>query len=442
MSGVNPAGAAGRSGVAINSRLENYRNLSPAERLAALARAAGLSEADQALLAKPGALPVDRANGMIENVVGTFELPLGIATNFRINGRDYLIPMAVEEPSVVAAASYMARIARDCGGFETSSTLPIMRAQVQVIGTTDPHGAKMKLLAAREEIINAANSKDKVLVGLGGGCRDIEVHVFPQTPRGAMLVMHLLVDVRDAMGANTVNTMAETVAPIVERVTGGQVRLRILSNLADCRLARARVSVTADALTTKEFSGQRIIDGILDAYTFAAIDPYRATTHNKGIMNGIDPVVVATGNDWRAIEAGAHAWAARDGRYTSLTTWELSRDGRLVGTLEMPMAMGLVGGATKTHPLAQLALRILGVTSAQELAEVTVAVGLAQNMAALRALATEGIQRGHMALHARNIAIVAGATGDEIDKVAAELAAAHDVRTDRAAEILARLRRG
>ncbi|HLT77286.1 MAG TPA: 3-hydroxy-3-methylglutaryl-CoA reductase, partial [Ferrovibrio sp.] len=221
MSGVNPAGAAGRSGVAINSRLENYRNLSPAERLAALARAAGLREADQALLAKPGALPVDRANGMIENVVGTFELPLGIATNFRINGRDYLIPMAVEEPSVVAAASYMARIARDCGGFETSSTLPIMRAQVQVIGTTDPHGAKMKLLAAREEIIAAANARDKVLVGLGGGCRDIEVHVFPQTPRGAMLVMHLLVDVRDAMGANTVNTMAETVAPIVERVTGG-----------------------------------------------------------------------------------------------------------------------------------------------------------------------------------------------------------------------------
>lgn len=442
MSGVVPADSAGRSGVSINSRLENYRNLPPAERLTALARAADLSLADQALLAKAGALPVDRANGMIENVVGTFELPLGIATNFQINGRDYLIPMAVEEPSVVAAASYMARIARSCGGFETSSTMPIMRAQVQVIGTTDPFGAKMKLLAAREEIITAANSKDKVLVGLGGGCRDIEVHVFPQTPRGPILVMHLLVDVRDAMGANTVNTMAETVAPIVERVTGGQVRLRILSNLADRRLARARVSVTAEALATKEFSGQRIIDGILDAYTFAAIDPYRATTHNKGIMNGIDPVVVATGNDWRAIEAGAHAWAARDGRYTSLTTWELSRDGRLVGTLEMPMAMGLVGGATKTHPLAQLALRILGVTSAQELAEVTVAVGLAQNMAALRALATEGIQRGHMALHARNIAIVAGATGDEIDKVAAELAAAHDVRTDRATEILARLRRG
>jgi hydroxymethylglutaryl-CoA reductase len=427
---------------AVNSRLENYRSLEPAERVALLATAVGLTEAEQAMLTGPGALPLTRANGMIENVVGTFELPFAVATNFQVNGRDYLVPMAVEEPSVVAAASYMARIARGCGGFETSSTLPIMRAQVQIVGLTDPHGARLRLLGARDEIVAAANAKDKVLIGLGGGCRDIEVHVFPHTPRGAIVVMHLLVDVRDAMGANTVNTMAETVAPIVERVTGGTVRLRILSNLADLRVARARVSLTPEALATKEFSGQRMIDGILDAYTFAAVDPYRATTHNKGIMNGIDPVVVATGNDWRAIEAGAHAYAARSGRYTSLTTWELSTDGRLVGTLEMPMALGLVGGATKTHPLAQLSLKILGVETAQELAEVTVAVGLAQNMAALRALATEGIQRGHMALHARNIAIVAGATGAEIDTVAAELAAAHDVRTDRAKEILARLRQG
>jgi len=427
---------------AVNSRLENYRNLEPAERIALLAGAVGLSDDERSLLSSPGALPLNRANGMIENVVGTFELPFGVATNFQVNGRDYLVPMAVEEPSVVAAASYMARIARGCGGFETSSMLPIMRAQVQIVGLTDPYGARMRLLAARDEIVATANAKDKVLIALGGGCRDIEVHVFPSTPRGAIVVMHLLVDVRDAMGANTVNTMAETVAPIVERVTGGTVRLRILSNLADLRIARARVSLTPEALATSEFSGQRMIDGILDAYTFAAVDPYRATTHNKGIMNGIDPVVVATGNDWRAIEAGAHAYAARSGRYTSLTTWELSTDGRLVGTLEMPMALGLVGGATKTHPLAQLSLKILGVQSAQELAEVTVAVGLAQNMAALRALATEGIQRGHMALHARNIAIVAGATGTEIETVAAELAAAHDVRTDRAKEILARLRQG
>ncbi|QCI68780.1 hydroxymethylglutaryl-CoA reductase, degradative [Phreatobacter stygius] len=425
---------------ALSSRLENYRNLSPADRLAGLVEAAELSQADLALLASPGALPVERANGMIENVVGTFELPFGIATNFTVNGRDYLIPMVVEEPSVVAAASYMARIVRPHGGFETSSSAPMMRAQVQVIGLTDPHGARLRLLGARDRIIEAANARDKVLIGLGGGCRDIEVHVFPETPRGAMVVLHLLVDVRDAMGANTVNTMAETVAPIVEQVTGGEVRLRILSNFADLRLARARVAVPPEALATSAYSGERMIEGMLDAYALAAVDPYRAATHNKGIMNGIDPVVVATGNDWRAIEAGAHVWACRKGSYTSLTTWEVDQAGRLVGTLEMPMALGLVGGATKTHPLAQLALRILKVETAQELAEVTVAVGLAQNMAAIRALATEGIQRGHMALHARNIAIVAGASGAEVDRVAAELARTHDVRVDRAKELLAGLR--
>ncbi|AFK55627.1 hydroxymethylglutaryl-CoA reductase, degradative [Tistrella mobilis] len=430
-------------GSALNSRLENYRNLTPAERLAELARAAGLDAADQALLADPAALAVDRANGMIENVIGTFQLPMGVATNFRINGRDYLIPMVVEEPSVVAAASYMARIARSNDiGFETSSTAPIMRAQVQVLDVTDPWGARLRILAAREAIIAAANAKDAKLVSLGGGCRDIEVHVFPESRVGPMVVMHLLVDVRDAMGANTVNTMAEAVAPLVEQAAGGRVRLRILSNLADLRLARASVRVSPAALATKTVSGEDMVTGIVEAAEFAAIDPYRAATHNKGIMNGIDPVVVATGNDWRAIEAGAHAFAVKDGRYTSLTTWERDRDGNLVGTLEMPMALGLVGGATKTHPLAQAALRILKVETAQELAEVTVAVGLAQNMAALRALATEGIQRGHMALHARNIAILAGAEGAEIEAVAKQLAAAHDVRVDRARELLDALRRG
>jgi hydroxymethylglutaryl-CoA reductase len=266
------------------------------------------------------------------------------------------------------------------------------------------------------------------------------VHVFADTPRGAMVVMHLIVDVRDAMGANTVNTMAEAVSPLVEKITGGAVRLRILSNLADLRLARARVHITPLALTTAERNGADIIEGILDAYTFAAIDPYRAATHNKGIMNGIDPVVVATGNDWRAIEAGAHTYASRNGRYTSLTVWEKDKTGALVGTIEMPMAMGLVGGATKTHPLAQVALKIMKPASAQELGEVAVAVGLAQNMGALRALATEGIQRGHMALHARNIALVAGATGDEIDQVAKRMAQDHDVRTDRAVELLKEIR--
>jgi hydroxymethylglutaryl-CoA reductase len=423
-----------------DARIPNFRALTPAQRFEHIARAASLTAEEVALLASPGALSVERANGMVENVIGTFELPLGVAGNFLVNGREYLVPMVVEEPSVVAAASFMAKLAREGGGFEASSTGPIMRAQVQVLGVGDPYGARQALLRARDQILEVANSRDKVLIGLGGGCRDIEVHVFPDTPRGPMVVMHLIVDVRDAMGANTVNTMAEAVSPLVEKLTGGTVRLRILSNLADLRLARARVRLTPEVLKTKERSGEEIVEGVLDAYTFAAVDPYRAATHNKGIMNGIDPVIVATGNDWRAVEAGAHAYACRSGRYTSLTTWEKDNSGALVGTIEMPMPVGLVGGATKTHPLAQVALKILGVKSAQELGEVAVAVGLAQNLGALRALATEGIQRGHMALHARNIALVAGATGDEIDAVARQLAAEHDVRTDRAVALLEALR--
>ena len=424
-----------------DSRLPNFRALTPAQRLAAIADAASLTPEEQQLLAQPGALGLDRADGMIENVIGAFELPLGVAGNFQVNGRDVLVPMAVEEPSVVAAASYMAKLARECGGFETSSTRPLMRAQVQVLGLTDPHGARLALLRERERIVTLANSRDKVLIELGGGCQDIEVHVFPDTPRGPMIVMHLIVDVRDAMGANTVNTMAEAVAPLVESITGGSVRLRILSNLADLRLARARVRLTPQVLDTKERSGAEIIEGVLDAYTFAAVDPYRAATHNKGIMNGIDPVIVATGNDWRAVEAGAHAYAARSGRYTSLTQWEKDTSGALVGTIEMPMPVGLVGGATKTHPLARVALKIMDVRSAQELGEVAVAVGLAQNLGALRALATEGIQRGHMALHARNIALVAGAVGAEIDAVAKRMAEEKDVRTDRALALLEELRK-
>ncbi|WP_176056364.1 hydroxymethylglutaryl-CoA reductase, degradative [Brucella intermedia] len=423
----------------INSRLENMRNLSPAARLAKVADAVSLSNEEADVFSHAG-LPVDLANGMIENVIGVFELPIGIATNFTINGRDYLIPMAVEEPSVVAAASYMARIARKCGGFQTSSTGPLMRAQVQVLKLSDPYSARIRVLQEREAIIAAANAKDKVLISLGGGCKDIEVHLFEDTQVGPMIAVHLIVDVRDAMGANTVNTMAETVAPLIEKITGGEVRLRILSNYADLRLARAMVSLTPEALKTLEYGGERIARGIVEACAFAVVDPYRAATHNKGIMNGIDPIVVATGNDWRAIEAGAHVWASRSGRYTSLTHWEIDAAGNLIGTLEMPMALGLVGGATKTHPAARAALKILGVQTAQELAEVTVAVGLAQNMAALRALATEGIQKGHMALHARNIAIVAGATGEEVDKIATALAANHDVRVDRAKELLESMR--
>ncbi|WP_413761913.1 hydroxymethylglutaryl-CoA reductase, degradative [Variovorax sp. Varisp41] len=423
-----------------DARLPNFRALTPAQRLDHIAQAAALTPEEKALLAAPGALGIERANGMVENVIGTFELPLGVAGNFTVNGREYLVPMAVEEPSVVAAASFMAKLAREGGGFEASSSGPLMRAQVQLLGLGDPHGARLALLRARDRILEVANSRDKVLIGLGGGCRDIEVHVFEDTPRGAMVVLHLVVDVRDAMGANTVNTMAEAVSPLVEQLTGGTVRLRILSNLADLRLARARVRLAPEVLKTAERSGEEIVEGVLDAYTFAAVDPYRAATHNKGIMNGIDPVIVATGNDWRAVEAGAHAYACRHGRYGSLTTWEKDKNGSLVGTIEMPMPVGLVGGATKTHPLARLALRILGVQSAQELGEVAVAVGLAQNLGALRALATEGIQRGHMALHARNIALVAGATGDEIDAVAKQMATEHDVRTDRAVALLEALR--
>ncbi|MGH8782040.1 hydroxymethylglutaryl-CoA reductase, degradative [Paraburkholderia sp.] len=421
----------------IHSALPNFRSLSPEQRLAHLGKAVGLDDSQVAQLAKPGALSLETANGMIENVIGTFELPLAVAGYFQINGRDVIVPMAVEEPSIVAAASFMAKLAREAGGFRTSSTGPLMRAQVQVVNVSDPYGARLSILKHKDELIELANSRDKVLIGLGGGCRDIEVHVFPDTARGAMVVAHLIVDVRDAMGANTVNTMAETVAPRIEDITGGKVRLRILSNLADLRLARAQVRYAPETLKTSQYSGDEVIDGVIDAYQFAVTDPYRAATHNKGIMNGIDPVFVATGNDWRAVEAGAHAYASRSGRYTSLTTWERANNGDLVGTIELPMPVGLVGGATKTHPLARLALKILDVTSAQELGEIAAAVGLAQNMGALRALATEGIQRGHMALHARNIALVAGATGADVDWVVKKMIAAKDVRTDFAMTLLA-----
>ncbi len=425
----------------IDSRLPDFRKLSPAQRLAKLGQVVGLEAGDLDALSRPGALPLEVADGMIENVVGTFELPFAVAANFQINGRDVLVPMVVEEPSIVAAASYMAKLARVGGGFTTSSTGPLMRAQIQVTDLDDPYNARMSVLRGRQQLIDAANAKDKTLIALGGGCRDIEVHVFDISPRGPMIVVHLIVDVRDAMGANTVNTMAETVAPLIERITGGRVRARILSNLADLRLARAQMVLSPEAAAFGDYSGEEVIDRILDLHNFAAVDPYRAATHNKGVMNGIDPVIVATGNDWRAIEAGAHVWACRAGQYRPLTSWEKDRSGRLVGTIEMPMAVGLVGGATKTHPLARLALKIMGVTSAQDLAEIVVTVGLAQNLGAIRALATEGIQRGHMALHARNVAMMAGAQGQEIESVVRQMVADHDVRADRAAELLQALRR-
>jgi hydroxymethylglutaryl-CoA reductase len=419
-----------------SSEIKGLRSLSPDERRGAVVHAAGLTQEEAAVLSGRDILPLELANGMIENVIGKFEIPMGVATNFRVNGKDYLVPMAVEEPSVVAAASYMAKLARVSGGFTADADDPIMRAQIQVLGVVDVNAAKDAILAEKQALMELANSKDTVLISLGGGCKDIEVHTFETSAIGPMAVTHLLVDVRDAMGANTVNTMAELLAPRVASLAGGQSRLRILSNLADRRLVRARVEVAVDTLTTDKLEGADVAQGIVEACALALIDPYRAATHNKGIMNGIDPVVLATGNDWRAIEAGAHAFAARSGRYTSLTNWEIGDKGQLVGTIELPMALGLVGGATKTHPAAQVALKMLDVGSASELAMVVAAVGLAQNMAALRALATEGIQKGHMALHARNIAIAAGAEGADINRVVTAIVEAGDVSVDAAKRAL------
>ena len=420
--------------MSVNSRLPGFYKLSPAERFARIVEASGLSQGELASLRSSDEGMMAIADRMIENVVGTLPVPVGIAANFTVNGRDYLIPMATEEPSVVAAASNMASVARIHGGFHTSSSQPIMISQIQVVGARDPNGARLRLYERRQELLDLANEQDPFLVRLGGGAKDIEVRLV-EAAAATYVVVHLIVDVRDAMGANAVNTMAEALAPLVAEIAGGRVRLRILSNKADRRLARVRATYDRDAL-----GGADVVDGIIDAYAFAAADPYRAATHNKGIMNGITAVVLATGNDTRAVEAGAHCHAAANGRYTSLSHYEKDGDGNLVGTMEMPMAVGLVGGATKTHPIAQAAVRLLGVTSAQELAEIVVAVGLAQNTGALRALAAEGIQKGHMSLHARNIAVLAGAQGAEIEAVAARLKQEGHVRLDKAEQVLAALR--
>jgi hydroxymethylglutaryl-CoA reductase len=417
-----------------SSRLPGFYDLSVAERADTVAQWAGLTVEESAILEK--GLSSAQANQMIENVVGIHALPLGIAANFLINGRDYLIAMAIEEPSVVAGASFAARLVRQGGGFSTSSTEPLMIAQMQVMDVADPWAARFDLLAAKQRLLNLADETDPLIVSLGGGAHDLEVRAILESPAGPMLVAHLIYDCRDAMGANTLNTAAEALAPLVEEITGGRVVLRILSNLADRRLARARCALPAEVLAFGEYPGSLVVERIVEAYALAAVDPYRAATHNKGIMNGIDAVVIATGNDWRAVEAGAHSYAARSGRYTSLTTWGKDGNGNLVGTLELPMAVGIVGGATKVHPTAKVALKILGVETARELAEVIAAVGLAQNLAALRALATEGIQRGHMELHARQVAVAAGATGEMVEKVARQLVAERRIRLDQAREIL------
>jgi hydroxymethylglutaryl-CoA reductase len=423
-----------------SSRLSGFYKNSIAERQSAVAEWAGLSGDEAKILDGVMGLSAEAADHMVENAVGTFGLPLGIATNFLVNGRDVLVPMVIEEPSVVAGASYAARLAREGGGFTCSSSEPLMISQIQILDLADAHAARLDVLANKARLMEIARDVDPLLVRAGGGPRDIEARVV-ESALGPMLIIHVIVDCRDAMGANAVNTMAERLRPALEDITGGRVNLRILSNLADRRLARAKavfpLAVLAFESESEKYEGEMVRDRIIEAWAMAAADPYRAATHNKGIMNGVDAVVIATGNDWRAIEAGAHAYAARNGQYTSLSHWGVDKDGNLVGVLEMPMAVGIVGGATQVHPAAQVTLKLMGVTTAQELAEIIVAVGLAQNLAAIRALATEGIQRGHMALHARQVAIAAGATGELIERVAAQLVAERQVRLDRAQELVA-----
>jgi len=412
------------------SEISGFYKFSPKERIQIVKEFAELTDDEVKLLQSTGSLELDLADRMIENVVGAIPIPLGIAVNFLINRKDYLIPMAIEEPSVVAAASYAAKMARVKGGFFTSSTDPIMIGQIQTVDVQDPHWAKMAILTAKQEILQKANEQDPMLISAGGGAKDLEVKVI-NASTGPMVITELLVDCRDAMGANAVNTMAEAVAPLIEKITRGRVYLRIISNLATKRLARAWTVVAKEAV-----GGEEVVDSIVEAYAFAAADPYRAATHNKGILNGIIGVVIATCNDHRAVEAGAHAYAARSGHYSPLTVWEKNKNGDLVGSIELPMAVGIVGGATKVHPVARIALKILGVKTANELGEVMAAVGLAQNLGALRALAHEGIQRGHMSLHARNVAIMAGASGELIDLIVERMVEERKVRLDRARDLL------
>jgi hydroxymethylglutaryl-CoA reductase len=415
------------------SEQSGFYKLSMAERIKLVQKLAGLTEEEAKTLANTGGLPSEVADRMIENVVGGMTLPPGMAMNFLVNGKDYLVPMALEEPSVVAGASKAAKIARVKGGFRVTNTGPVMLGQIQTVEVDGPAAAKKRLLAKKDELLAKANAQDPMLVSLGGGAKDLNVKVI-STLKGPMVITELIVNCGDAMGANAVNTMCEAVAPMVEEITGGDVYLKIISNLADRRLVRASATFDKEAL-----GGEEVVDGIVYAYAFAEADPYRCATHNKGIMNGVVAVALACGQDTRALESGAHSYAARSGAYKPLTTWKKDSNGNLVGTLEMPMAVGLVGGAAKVHPAARANIKILGVKTALELAEVMGAVGLAQNLAALRALAAEGIQRGHMKLHARNVAATAGAKGAQVDEVARTMIEEKKIRFDRAKELVEQL---
>ena len=417
------------------SRLPGFYKLELAERVAVVAEWAGLSEQEAAVLAGGGLSP-SQADLMIENALGTYALPLGVAANFLVNDRDYLIPMAVEEPSVLAAVSHAAKVIRAGGGFTAQASSPVMIGQIQVLDVPDVAAATATLMSHRHELLALADSCNPSITRRGGGARDIETRSFPDTPVGPMLVVHLLYDTRDAMGANAVNTAVETMAPRVSELTGGRVNLRILSNLTDRRTATARCTIPAAELAQPGIPGAEVVRLVAEANAFAVADPYRAATHNKGIMNGIDAVCIATGNDWRAIEAGAHAYAARDGRYRALTDWRVDDNGDLSGEITLPLAVGVVGGAKKVHPTARVALKILGVESAGELAGVMACVGLAQNLAAIKALATHGIQKGHMRLHARQIALAAGAADGQVQSIADQLVAEGNIRVERARELL------
>jgi len=427
-----------------NSRLKGFYKLDVEERRAMIAKLANLSDEQVAALAANGELDDAAADRMIENVIGTMSLPVGVATNFILDGKHYIVPFCLEESSVVAAASNMAKRCHVSGGFVSSSDGPMMIAQIQLLDIEDHEIGIQQIEEQKSELMALANSLPSTMIRLGGGCKDITTRTI-ESLSGPMLIVHIHVDCRDAMGANAVNTMAELLAPELERITTGRSLLRILSNLATQRLARVSATFTPGEMSNAgdAAEGASIIDGILEAHHFAMADPYRAATHNKGVMNGISAVAVACGQDWRAIEAGCHAYVAHSqGRYGSITHWEKDANGNLVGTIETPMAVGIVGGASKVHPVARTNLEILGVESAQELASIMAAAGLAQNLGALRALATSGIQKGHMRLHAKNMAVSAGAIGDEIEQVAHRLITEEGPKTQtRVAEILDELRK-
>ena len=403
-----------------NSRLKGFYKLSVSERREMLASIAGLDSNMVDAWASNGELDEETADRMIENVIGTYSLPIGVATNFIIDGEHYLIPFVVEEASVVAAASNMAKRCQASGGFRSNNDEPVMIGQIQVVGCEDVEAARDSILSASGELIAACNDVDPILVKFGGGCRNIEARII-ETGSGPMVIVHILVDCRDAMGANAVNTMAETIAPRIEELSSGTVILRIISNLAVHRLARVSATFTPEEMSDSGDDpgrGSDVIDGVIQAYHFAAADPFRATTHNKGIMNAISPVAIACGQDWRAIESGAHSYAAYGREYGSMTHWEKDEGGNLIGSIEIPMAVGLVGGAVRIHPGAQANVALLGLRTANDLAKVMAAAGLAQNLGALRALATVGIQAGHMKLHLMNMVAASGAEGGEIEAVA------------------------